>query len=150
MLATLKLLMIICLLLPLSSYGQEQERSKTPDTGQYTPKPSQDFTWAQGDWTAKGEHPVQGRIVQWRVKISSDGQFSAELTRTTGIVSSYERGIWHAQDREIWSFITYERDRKRLELPSMDLYTILVISTNALELRHIENGKVLRLERGSV
>jgi hypothetical protein len=140
---------LLALLLLLIAFSEVQAQPRVPESSLYTPKPSQDLSWAHGNWVAKGEHPVQGAIVEWRVAISPNGQFVAELVRTEGVESGVERGQWIAIDREIWSFITSERDRRQLPLPTHDLYTILVISPSALELRHIENGKVMRLERGS-
>ena len=140
---------VLALLLLLVAFGEIRAQPQVPESSLFTPKPSQDLSWACGGWVAKGEHPVQGAIVEWRVEISPNGQFVAELFRTEGGEVGIERGRWIAIDREIWSFITFERSRKQLTLPAHDLYNILVISPGTLELRHMESGKVLRLERGS-
>ena len=139
----------LALLLLLVAFSEIRAQPQIPESSLYTPKPSQDLSWSYGSWVAKGEHPVQGAIVEWRVEISPNGQFVAELVRTKGGEVGIERGRWIAIDREIWSFITFERSRKQLPLPAHDLYNILVISQGTLELRHMESGKVLRLERGS-
>ena len=137
---------VLLLLVAVCEVGAQP---RIPESSLYAPKPSQDLSWAHGSWVAKGEHPVQGALAEWRVKISPNGQFIAELFRTEGGEVGVERGQWIAIDREIWSFITSERDRKQLPLPAQDLYNILVISPSTLELRHMETGRVLRLERGS-
>jgi hypothetical protein len=133
------------------SLGGATAQPRVPDSSLYVPKPSQDLSWAHGDWVARGEHPVQGEIAEWRVHIGANGKFTAELRRTHNSELGLERGIWTAIDREVWSFTTYERDRKTIPSASLvlELYTILSISHAALELRHIQSGKVLRLERGS-
>jgi hypothetical protein len=140
---------VLALLLLLIAFSEVHAQPRVPESSLYTPKPSQDLSWAHGNWVAKGEHPVQGAIAEWRVVISPNGQFVAELFRTEGVEAGVERGRWIAIDREMWSFITFERDRKPLPLPTHDLYNILVISPSTLELRHLDNGRVLRLERGS-
>jgi hypothetical protein len=134
--------------LPLQTSAQPT----IPNSSLYSPKPSQDLSWAHGSWAAKEEHPVQGQIVAWRVTISPNGRYAAELVRTAGAQPSLEIGVWVVVDREIWSFTATERDRKPIapEALAPELYTVLVISPQALELRHMGNGKVLRLVRGSV
>lgn len=122
-----------------------------PDSSLYTPKPSADLRWALGDWVAKGEHPVYGDIVEWHVTINANGAFFAELRRSEQGEAVFERGAWAAVDRDIMSFATVERDRvpTGLALPDIHLYLALAITADALELRHVTTGKLLRLERGS-
>ena len=139
----------LALLVPIAGVSEAIAQPRVPDNSLYAPKPSQDLSWAYGDWVAKGEHPVLGDIAEWRVKVSPGGVFIAELYKSEGSEVSIEQGKWIAIDREIWSFVTFERNRHPLPLPVQDLYNILVISQSALELRHMKSGKVLRLERAS-
>ena len=139
----------LVLLLPFAVASEAMAQPRVPETSLYAPKPSQDFSWAYGDWVARGEHPVHGMIAEWRVKVSPGGIFISELYKTEGSEVSIERGKWIAIDRETWSFVTTERNRRPLPLPAQDLYNILVISQSTLELRHMNSGKVLRLERAS-
>jgi hypothetical protein len=137
------------LLISLTLGTEVLAQAQVPESSLYSPKPSQDLSWAYGDWVAKVEHPVHGAITEWRVKINSNGRFSAELSRPK-METIFERGLWITTDREVWTFVTFERDRKSLPLPTQDFYTILAIGTDALELRHMKNGRVLRMERGGV
>lgn len=139
----------LALLVPLAIFGEAISQPAAPDPNLYTPKPSQDLSWAYGDWAANGEHPVKGAIAQWRVKISPGGVFVAELYSVEGDQITLERGKWISTDREVWSFMTFEQNRRLLQFPTQDLYNILVISPSALEFRHMKTGKVLRLERVS-
>ena len=139
----------LALLLPLIAHNEGLAQPNVPESSLYAPKPSQDLSWAYGDWVAKGAHPVHGVVAEWRVKIGPNGLFVSELHKADGTEPSFERGGWKSTDREVWAFITSSRNGRQLPLPVMDLYSILVISPNALELRHMKSGKVLRLERGS-
>ena len=134
----------------LHSLGMAQPN--VPESSLYQPKPSQDISWAVGNWVAATEHPVQGRVHEWSVSIHANGQYFVELRRDRGAEPQHERGVWVTVEREIWSFTAIERNRNALDQGSLapELYTILAIYPSALELRHMGSGKVLRLARASI
>ena len=137
---------VFVLVLAMCATSASLAQVDVPPSSLYVPKPSRDLSWAHGLWVARGEHPTYGAIVEWKVTISPNGTFTAEVVKENDQESGIERGVWSAVDRDFWTFTVLERDRRRLALPEVEMYSILAIAHGSLEFRHISSGKVLRLE----